>query len=92
MNIDEYKERSLEVGKGLHDLLNNLYDAIDEDAPLEKVHIVLDTATKKIGQYELLYSESSEVWKEGLKKKYADEIKLLHDFMKQLKEKYPNKE
>ncbi|MDR7212079.1 hypothetical protein [Flavobacterium piscis] len=88
MDIDEFQDRSLQVGRGFHSLLDDMYAAIDEDAPLDEVTKLLERADHKIEQYEKLYSESSEVWQEGLRKKYLELIEEAHGFIKQLKEKY----
>ena len=42
MDIDEYQERSLALGRGLHGLLNDMYVAINENAPLDEVHKLLE--------------------------------------------------
>lgn len=89
MDIDEYQDRSLEVGTGLHKLLNDLYDAIGDEVPLDELHKLFQAAVNKIKQYENLYEESSEVWKAGLEKEYLYYIKKLDKYMKQLKDKYP---
>lgn len=89
MDIDEYQDRSLEVGTGLHTILNNLYDASDEETPLDEARKLFQKATNKIKQYENLYEECSEVWKAGLEKEYLDQIKRLRNYIKQLKDKYP---
>lgn len=89
MDIDEYQDRSLEVGTGLHALSNNLYDSIEDEAPFDELHKLFQKATNKIKQYENLYDECSEVWKKELEKDYLDYIKRLDKYMKQLKDKYP---
>ena len=89
MDIDEYQDRSLEVGTGLHSLSNNLYDSIEDEAPFDELHKLFISATNKIKQYENLHEECSEIWKKGLEDSYLDYIKRLHKYIKQLKEKYP---
>ncbi|MDR7212081.1 hypothetical protein [Flavobacterium piscis] len=88
MDIDEYKERSLAIGQGFHSLLDDMYAAIDEDAPLDEVTKLLERANHKIEQYEKLYSESSKVWREEMEYDHLKLIEEAHDFIKQLKEKY----
>lgn len=89
MDIDEYQDRSLEVGTGLHSLSNKLYDAIEDEAPFDELQKLFITATNKIKQYENLYDECSEVWKKGLEEQYLDYIKRLDKYRKRLIEKYP---
>lgn len=85
MDIDEYQDRSLEVGTGLHALSNNLYDSIEDEAPFDELQKLFQKATNKIKQYENLYSECSEVWKKGLEDEYLDYIERVRRDIKQLK-------
>lgn len=89
MDIDEYQDRSMEVGTGLHPLSNNLYDSIEEEAPFDELHKLFQKATNKIKQYENLHEECSDIWKKELEKDYLDYIKRLRKYIKQLKEKHP---
>ncbi|WP_445456712.1 hypothetical protein [Flavobacterium sp. HNIBRBA15423] len=91
MTIDEFQDRSVKLGQGLQRLLDDMYAAIDEDTPLDEVHKLLERANHKIKQFENLYSESSEVWQQNLRKGYLELIEEAQGFKKQLKEKYLEK-
>ncbi|HKO63822.1 MAG TPA: hypothetical protein VJU13_01350 [Candidatus Nitrosocosmicus sp.] len=91
MDIDEFQDRSLEIGIGLMRLTGDLYGATVDEVSLEELNKLRERTAIKIKQYEsLLCDESSEVRKQGLKDEYSSYIERIHKYTKQLMEKYPD--
>ena len=88
MDSELYKERSLEIGNGIHELCGDLYAAIDDDVSLDEVNDLLAAGEKKIALFESLLEATSGGMREGLHKGYIDEIETIKNFSAQLKEKY----
>lgn len=85
MDIDEYSDRSLEIGEDLLEICGDMYAAITETVPLEEVNALLTAGSKKIELFEKLSSETSGGMKEGLHKKYESYMKKIDNYSKQLK-------
>jgi hypothetical protein len=88
MDIDEYSDRSLEIGEDLMELCGDMYAAIDEKVPLDDVNTLLKAGSKKIELFEKLSVETSGGMREGLHKKYESYMKKIANYSKQLKEIY----
>lgn len=88
MDIEEFSDRSFEIGKGINRLCDDLYAATEEDVTLEDVNELLDAGEKKIELFEKLLSETTGGMRDGLQKKYADYIEDIIKYSAQLREKY----
>lgn len=88
MDIDEYSDRSIALGKGLNTLVGDLYAAIEDEISVDEVAELLKAGRKKIEMYEKLSAETTGGMHEGLKKKYADYIESIRQDSKKVEEKY----
>lgn len=88
MDIDEYSDRSIEIGEDLMGLCGDMYAAIDEKLPLDEVNDLLKVGEKKMQLFEKLSAETSGGMREGLHKQYESYMKKIINYSKQLKDIY----
>lgn len=72
MDIKEYSDRSIAIGRGLNTLCGDLYAAIDDKISLDEVNDLLSVGEEKIAMFEALSAHTKDGMREGLHKKYED--------------------
>lgn len=90
MDIDDFSDRMMEIGKGLNTLSGNMYAAIEEDISAEEVKNLLAAANKKIELFEKLSAEVTGGMLEELKGTYGDFIERICKHYKNLQKKHPD--
>lgn len=88
MDIEEFSDRSSEIGKGINWLCDELYAATEDEVSLEDVNDLLVAGEKKIALFDKLLSETTGGMHDGLQKKYEDYIEDIVKYSAQLREKY----
>lgn|GEM_PF-1055328 len=85
MDIEEYSDRSIAIGKGINRLCDDLYAAAEENLPAEEVKALLLAGEQKVAMFEKLLADTSGGMQEGLKKKYEDYIEDIVKYSAQLR-------
>ena len=91
MDIDDFSDRMMEIGKGLNALSGNMYAAIEDDISVEEVKNLLAAANKKIELFEKLSAEVTGGMHGELKETYGDFIERVRKHSKKLQEKYQDR-
>jgi hypothetical protein len=87
MDIDDFSDRMMEIGKGLNALSGNMYAAIEDDVSIEEVKSLLTIANKKIELFEKLSAEVTGGMHDELQGTYGDFIERIRKHSKKLQEK-----
>ncbi|HWV15434.1 MAG TPA: hypothetical protein VN030_08370 [Cellvibrio sp.] len=90
MDIDEYSDRSIAIGRGLLTLCGDLYEATQEDFSLEEIQRLLLQGKDKVELFNSLVAETSGHKREEAKKSYGDYIESIYEYSQQLEEKINN--
>jgi uncharacterized protein (DUF2225 family) len=86
MDSTELSRRDGEVSKGLHSLLDDMYAAIDDKAPLEARAALIEKGTAKLAQHDQFLADLQGIQREQTEKKYQSFIEELKKFLQQLSE------
>lgn len=74
LDIEEFSDRSIAIGKGINRLCDDLYAATEGDIPAEEVGGLLATGERKMALFEEPLADTTGGMRDGLRKKYADYI------------------
>lgn len=88
MDIDEYSDRSIAIGKGLMGICDYLYAAIEDKISTDELNSLLERGKRKIELFESLSAETTGGMREGLHKKYGDYMVRIRKYSQQLLEIY----
>ena len=88
MDMEIFRDRSLEVAMGIQKLADALYEATQEEITKEQAQEIISRGYHKMNQYHNLVNESAGGRREGLIYKHGSFIEEIEGYVKTLEEKY----
>lgn len=89
IDIDEYSDCLVAIGKGLLPLCGDLYAAIEDEISLAELNNLLLEGERKIELYEDLLAKTTKAKHAEVIKKFSEYIEQIRNFSKQLRDIYP---
>lgn len=88
MDIEEYSDRSMAIGKGLKDLCGDLYSAMEDKIALSEVDNLIAAGEEKIQLFNKLLSETTNELHDEVITSYGRGIDKIRNYSEQLKKIY----